>query len=198
MASRGQTITLSYYAYDTGNSVGKTGDVANHTLRLTKDGGTPTAPTNAAAEVDATNMPGWYQVVLTGTECTANTLVLGGKSSTAGIIISGQQVTLEQLPTAAPAASGGLPTFGTGAGQINPDGSGNVPIKLSQTGLTVRALDSVADSALTVGDALVAAACGTAGKEAVSGTSYVVKTPSTGTVIRTFTLDSSTAPTSRN
>ena len=30
-----------------------------------------------------------------------------------------------------------------------------------------------------------------------SGTTYTVETPSTGTVIRTFTLDSSSAPTSR-
>jgi hypothetical protein len=70
-------------------------------------------------------------------------------------------------------------------------------LTLSQSGLTVRALDAIADSSLTVGDALVAALCGAAGKESVSGTSYTVKTPSTGTTIRTFTLDSSSAPTSR-
>lgn len=71
-------------------------------------------------------------------------------------------------------------------------------INLSQAGLSPRALDSVADAALTVGDALVAAISGAAGKESVSGTSYAVKTPSTGTVIRTFVLDSATAPTSRS
>ena len=72
-----------------------------------------------------------------------------------------------------------------------------VQISLSQTGLSPRALDAVADGSLTVGDCLVAAVCGAAGKETVSGTSYVVKTPSTGTVIRTFTLDSATLPTAR-
>jgi hypothetical protein len=33
---------------------------------------------------------------------------------------------ISALPNASAAASGGLPTFGTGAGQINVDGSGNV------------------------------------------------------------------------
>lgn len=70
-------------------------------------------------------------------------------------------------------------------------------INLAQTGISPRALDAVADGALTVGDALVAALAMAAGKQTVSGTSYTVKTPSTGTVIRTFTLDSGTAPTTR-
>lgn len=71
-------------------------------------------------------------------------------------------------------------------------------LNLSQTGLTPRALDTIADGALTVGDALVAAVCGAAGKETVVGTIYAVKSPSTGTVIRVFTLDSATSPTSRS
>jgi hypothetical protein len=70
-------------------------------------------------------------------------------------------------------------------------------LNLAQTGLSPRALDSVGDSSLTVGDALVAAICGAAGEETVVGTTYTVKTPSTATPIRTFTLDSATAPTSR-
>lgn len=70
-------------------------------------------------------------------------------------------------------------------------------LNLSQVGLTPRALDSIADNALTIGDAFVAAISGAAGKEVTSGLSYVVKTPSTGTIIRSFTLDSATAPTSR-
>lgn len=61
-----------------------------------------------------------------------------------------------------------------------------------------RALDSAADGTVTVDDALWCAVAGAAGKEAKAGTSYVVRTPSTGTVIRTFTLDSATAPTARN
>lgn len=72
-----------------------------------------------------------------------------------------------------------------------------VNLNLAQTGLTPRALDAIADGALTVGDALVCALASAAGKESVSGTSYTVRTPSTGTVVRTFTLDSATNPTTR-
>jgi hypothetical protein len=70
-------------------------------------------------------------------------------------------------------------------------------LNLAQIGLAPRSLNTVADAALTVGDALMAAICEAAGKETTVGTTYTKKTPSTGTVIRSFTLDSPTAPTSR-
>ena len=73
-----------------------------------------------------------------------------------------------------------------------------VSLNLAQTGLTPRALDAVADASLTLGDALVCAISAATGKESVVGTAYTIKTPSTGTVIRTFTLDSGSAPTQRN
>jgi hypothetical protein len=71
-------------------------------------------------------------------------------------------------------------------------------LNLAQTGLSPRALDAVADSALTVGDGLVCAIASAAGKESVVSTAYTVKTPSTGTTIRNFTLDVSPNPTQRN
>lgn len=74
---------------------------------------------------------------------------------------------------------------------------GAVNLNFAQVGLSPRALDSVLDGALTTGDALVAALCGAAGKEQVAGTAYLVKTPSTGTTIRTFTLNDATTPTQR-
>jgi hypothetical protein len=79
-------------------------------------------------------------------------------------------------------------------------GGGPVNINLAQTGLTPRALDNIADADLTIGDAMVAAICAAAGKQAalVPGLSYTVKTPSTGTVIRTFTLNQNPNPTSRS
>lgn len=61
-----------------------------------------------------------------------------------------------------------------------------------------RALDTVADTSLTLNDALHCAVAGAVGKETIVGTAYTIKTPSTGTVIRTFVLDSTTAPTSRS
>jgi hypothetical protein len=53
MASRGQSLTITYVAWDTANNAGKTGDVANHTLRWIKDG-TSAAPVNSPSEVDPT------------------------------------------------------------------------------------------------------------------------------------------------
>ncbi len=73
-----------------------------------------------------------------------------------------------------------------------------VTINLAQSGFTPRNLGTVADAALTVGDALLAAICAAAGKETVVGTTYTIKSPSTGTTIRTFTLDSASSPSSRN
>lgn len=72
-----------------------------------------------------------------------------------------------------------------------------VPLNLAQTGLTPRALDVVSDAALTLGDALVCAITGAAGQQVVTGTSYALSTPHTATPVRTFLLNSSTAPTSR-
>ena len=38
MSVKGKAITLTYKAWDMANDQGKTGDNANHTLRLVKDG----------------------------------------------------------------------------------------------------------------------------------------------------------------
>lgn len=107
MASRGQSIVVTYVAWDTVNNVGKTGDVAHHTLRWIKDG-TASAPTNAASEVDATNAPGVYKITLTTSECTCDSGTLAGKSSSANVSIMPKDVTFEMLPTAAPGAANGL------------------------------------------------------------------------------------------
>lgn len=110
MPSRGQSITITYIAWDTNANVGKSGDVANHTLRWVKDG-TAAAPTNAASEIDATNAPGAYKITLTSAECTCHTGVLVGKSSTANVSIIPASIAFEQLPTATPGASTGVPVL---------------------------------------------------------------------------------------
>lgn len=110
MPSRGQSITITYIAWDTNANVGKSGDVANHTLRWVKDG-TAAAPTNAASEIDATNAPGAYRITLTSAECTCHTGVLVGKSSTANVSIIPASIAFEQLPTATPGASTGVPVL---------------------------------------------------------------------------------------
>lgn len=71
-----------------------------------------------------------------------------------------------------------------------------VDINLAQTGYTPRALDTVADSALTTGDLLVAGYVGAVGDQAIVGTAYTKKTAATNTTVCTKTLDSATSPTS--
>jgi hypothetical protein len=111
MPSYGQSVTLQYVAWDTVNNVGKTGDAGNHTLKWVKDG-TAATPTNVPpAEVDSTNCPGVYKLTMTGTEASCQVGTLCGKSSTAGIVILPATVTFENLPSASPGASGGLPTL---------------------------------------------------------------------------------------
>jgi hypothetical protein len=73
-----------------------------------------------------------------------------------------------------------------------------VTISLTQTLAAARALDAIADTALTLNDALHCAIAGAAGQQTITGTSYAIETPHTATVLRTFTLNSSTAPTSRS
>ena len=74
--------------------------------------------------------------------------------------------------------------------------SASIPISLSQTLNAARALDGVADTSLTLNDVFHAAIAGAAGQESVVGTAFSVATP-TGTALRSFTLNSTTAPTSR-
>lgn len=73
-----------------------------------------------------------------------------------------------------------------------------VALNTSQTLGAARALDLIADTSLTVNDALHCAIAAAAGQECVEGTSFCVMTPHTATSLRTFTLDSATAPTVRS
>jgi hypothetical protein len=89
-------------------------------------------------------------------------------------------------------------TRSTYAGGAVASVTGAVTVNLGQTLSAARALDTIADTALTLNDALHCGIAGAAGRESVTGLSYLVQTPSTGTTLRTFTLDNSTAPTSRS
>ncbi len=73
-----------------------------------------------------------------------------------------------------------------------------VILTLSQTLNAARALDAIADTSLTLNDALHSAIADAAGKESVSGTVYLIQTPFTGTTIRTFALNSGSTPTQRS
>jgi hypothetical protein len=73
---------------------------------------------------------------------------------------------------------------------------GGVYLDLTQAGLTIRALDSVADADVTLADCLVAAYCRAVGDAETAGNSYLIKTP-TGTTVRTIVVDNVLRPTSR-
>ena len=95
MAIKGQSITVTYTVWDTAASAPKTGDVANHTIYVVKDG-TAGAATNSPSEVDATNCPGEYKIALTAAEMDADTAVVCGKSSTGDVQIIPVKIVTEQ------------------------------------------------------------------------------------------------------
>lgn len=99
MSSQNVSTTLVYMAYNTSTGAYVTGDQANHTLKLVKDG-TEASPNNASVEVDSVNAPGAYKLTLTAAETQFGTVWLGGKSSTANVIIIPITATFELLPTA--------------------------------------------------------------------------------------------------
>lgn len=84
---------IAVFAFDTATGVGMTGDAANITAYVSKDYGSVTALADtSAAEMDATNAPGWYVFDLAQAETNADALVITGKSSTSGVSVVGQQI----------------------------------------------------------------------------------------------------------
>ena len=131
-------------AYDTSASgAPKTGDAANITVYLAKDGGSLTALADTSAtEVSSTNAKGVYSFDVTATEADADQLVFTGKSSTANIYIrpvtvytktsllkrrntaqagAANTITLDASATAAHCAAGDMIYIesGSGAGYSN-------------------------------------------------------------------------------
>jgi hypothetical protein len=254
MPSYGQSVTLQYVAWNTSSNSGQTGDAANHTLHWIKDGTEDLSTLPTGSEVDSTNCPGVYKASITATQCQCQIGTLCGKSSTANVVILPVSVTFENLPTAGPATSGGLPTIGTGSGQISlssgavtagtvsdktgyslaasqtfstsgsvggvagavgsvtglttstiaaailaspahplqTDSSGNALISLSQ------AVGMTGNTANSVGDCLNAARAQGFGKWMLSGTTLTLYGSDGSTVVKTFTLDSASAPTQRS
>ena len=98
------------FAYDTTNKVAKTGDAANITGHVSKDGG-------AGASFGTANPTeiggGVYWQPLAQAETNANAVAMYWASATSGVQIDPVIVltTGANIPTAAPGASGGLPTL---------------------------------------------------------------------------------------
>lgn len=78
---------VTIVAWDTINDRGRTGDAANITVRGVRDGVEYAPVAASVTEVDAADMPGIYTVSLTESEndCYFNTV--GGRSSSAGVVI---------------------------------------------------------------------------------------------------------------
>lgn len=111
--NRAQATYVRYYAYDSSTGQPKTGDVANHTLRIQKDNGSVVEPTNRPSEVNSTYAKGVYILQLTAAETDCQNLLLAGISSTSNVLIDPVVYEAYQVPIAAPGASGGLQTVGT-------------------------------------------------------------------------------------
>lgn len=81
------------YAYDASTGLPKTGDAANITLAVSKDGAAPAAlGTVAPAELSSTLQPGWYAATMAQAETNADQLLVGGKSSTANVVVVGAAI----------------------------------------------------------------------------------------------------------
>jgi hypothetical protein len=81
MIPKGVERTVHYLAWDTANNVIASGDAANHTLQVVRDG-VLAAATNAPAALGILN-----KIVLTASEMDGNSVALAGVSSTPDIVI---------------------------------------------------------------------------------------------------------------
>jgi hypothetical protein len=87
----GQKIAL--FAFNTTTNAPVTGDAANLTAYVSKDGGAVTVLADTSAtQMDATNAAGWYQFDVSQSESNADWLVFTAKSSTANVILVGTAV----------------------------------------------------------------------------------------------------------
>jgi hypothetical protein len=155
-------------------------------------------------EVSATHMPGVYEIGVPDSALAQGAsvvMMLRGAANMVPVLIEIEldavnyqdsvRAGLTALPNAAASSSGGLLTFGTGAGQVAPT-AGAVVANLN--------LDQpvpVANPPQTVGDALNAARAQGFGKWVISGTTLSLFAPDGTTPVRIFTLDSPIAPTQR-
>jgi hypothetical protein len=135
------------YAYVLATGAADTGDAANITGHYTLDGTdhagfSATNPTEIGAGV--------YWQPLAQAETNGNAIAYRWASSTSGVQIAPVFVltTGVSLPVAAPAASGGLLTLGTGTGQLNVDGSGNAYANVAK-------INSIATASVTTVSAYV-------------------------------------------
>jgi hypothetical protein len=84
--SLNRALYIGYTAWDKSSNVPKTGDVSNHTLKLSQNG-VEVVPTNSPSEVNALSLPGLYLLLTEASENIDRSMSLYGTSSTADINI---------------------------------------------------------------------------------------------------------------
>jgi len=114
MAVKNKPITVTFSVVDVSTGLGKTGDAANLTIKLVRDG-VVAAPTNTPAEVDATNAAGTYKIALTASEMNCDAIRVAGKSSTANVQVIPCDVPIQSIDVNV-ASFGGNASIATAAG----------------------------------------------------------------------------------
>jgi len=94
---RAQSYVYTYSAYNS-NGTPRTGDAANHTVYVSKDGANYVQATNAPAEIllPNNNPTGTYRITLTASEMDANTVTVYVVSSTQGVTIPSGTILTER------------------------------------------------------------------------------------------------------
>lgn len=156
---------------------------------------------NDSIEISATaTVSGTTQSSIVGRTYIDPPVTVGTNSDKTGYALTTAPPTAGAITTAVVAGMASAPVGSVAGNVAGSVASVTAPVAINPAQVlnTPRALDAIADGTITVNDALWCAVVVAAGKESISGTVYTVKTPSTGSVIRTFTLDSGSAPTTRN
>lgn len=186
MAIKNQALTVSFFAWDTGNSVGKTGDSANITMYVAIDGSANAVDDTSVAEVDSTNLQGVYTVDLTAPEMNGNHILVGGESTTADIVIVPISITTER---------GDLATVDTNVDSILTDTGTTLPAEHDALFTTAISESYSTDgSTMTIAQALYMITSFLFERN-VSSTTVTTKKVDGSTGSMTFTLDDDTTPT---
>lgn len=95
---RGAAYTYVYAAFDRNTGSLKTGDAANHTVYISKDGSNFVQATNSPSELllPSGSPTGLYRVTLTAAEMSANSVAVYVVSSTGGVYIQSAVILTEQ------------------------------------------------------------------------------------------------------
>jgi hypothetical protein len=178
---------IAVFAWDTSANAEKTGDAANITARISKDGAA-VAQTNDVnpTELDATYAPGIYLFDMTQAETDAELIVLFAKSSTANIKL--EPIVIYTLPIVATAASisalNNLSAAQVNAEVVDVMRTDTIPDSYSADG----AQPTIVQALLEIRQFLT--------EKSVSGLTVTVNKPDGTTSVMTFTLDNATTPTS--